>query len=162
MVAGWNEFRKQGKLPEDEKIRKLGLLVVDDESEIVESLSEVFSSFFEIYHSTSAAQALEMFKEHAPKIVLSDQRMPEMTGIELMRKIKEINPSTRRVLITGYSDINVVVDALNDGLLWKYVAKPWNHEELRKLVLTGARQYLREEGLDEEEYGFNRGFISLG
>lgn len=161
MVSSWKEFRKQGKLPEDEQIRKLGLLVVDDESEIVESLKEVFSSHFEIYHSTSAEKALEMFKEHAPKIVLSDQRMPEMTGIELLRKIKEINPSTRRILITGYSDINVVIDALNDGLLWKYVAKPWDHDELRKLVLKGARQYLQDEGLDEQEYGFNPGFMGL-
>lgn len=162
MVSSWNEFKKSGgKLPEDDKIHKLGLLVVDDESEIVESLREVFSRHFEIYHSTSASEALELFKKHAPKIILSDQRMPEMSGIELMRAIKEINPSTRRILITGYSDINIVVDALNEGLLWKYVAKPWNHEELRQLVLTGARQYLREEGLDEEEYGFRSGFIGM-
>ena len=162
MVASWQQFRKDGKLQtEDDKIRKLGLLVVDDESEIVQSLREVFAQHFEIYHSTSAEQALELFREHTPKIVLSDQRMPEMTGIELLRKIKEIHPSTRRILITGYSDINVVVDALNEGLLWKYVAKPWNHDELRKLVLLGAREYLREEGLDERAYGFTTGFIGL-
>ena len=84
-----------------------------------------------------------------------------ISGEEGLEKIKEINPSVVRILITGYSDINIVIEALNDGLVWKYVAKPWEHDQLRDLVLKGARQYLQEEGLDEEEYGFNRGFIGI-
>lgn len=161
MSPSWNDYKKQGKLTESDQLKKLGLLVVDDESEIVDSLREVFARHFELHHSTSSAQALEIFKEHMPKIVITDQRMPEMSGIELLRNIKEINPSSIRILITGYSDINIVVDALNEGLVWKYIAKPWDHNELQDLVMKGARQYLREEGLQEREYSFASGFMGL-
>jgi len=158
MNAGWKAFRAQGTVPQAEQIRKLGLLIVDDERGIVDSLREVFGSTFDIQHSTSAPEALELFKEHAPKLVISDQRMPGMTGLELMRNIMEIQPSTVCILVTGYSDINVVVDALNEGLLWKYVAKPWDHEKLRSLVMEGARKYVKEAGLDERSYGM-QGFF---
>lgn len=153
MSSGWKTFRAQGTVPRAEQLRKLGLLIVDDERGIVDSLTEVFGATFDIHHSTSAAEALELFKEHTPKLVISDQRMPEMTGLELVRRIKEIQPSTVCILVTGYSDINVVVEALNEGLLWKYVAKPWDHEELRKLVMEGARRYLDDAGLDARGFG---------
>ena len=161
MSSGWKEFKETGKVADNDDINKLGLLVVDDESDIVESLRETFSRHFEIYHSTSAKDALEQFKEHAPRLIISDQRMPEMTGIELLSRIKEINPDTIRILLTGYSDINVVVQALNDELLWKYVAKPWDHEELKALVLKAARQCVKEDGVSAEDYGFNASFLGL-
>lgn len=161
MNGGWREFKKTGKLKETDQIKRLGLLVVDDEAGIVESLRETFSRHFDIYHSTSAPDALEAFKEHTPRLVVSDQRMPEMSGIELLRRIKDIDPSTVRVLLTGYSDINVVIEALNEGLIWRYVAKPWDHEELKGLLLQAARRCIREDGVSAEEYGFNRGFFGL-
>ncbi|MCC6552213.1 MAG: response regulator [Polyangiaceae bacterium] len=161
MSGGWKEFRKTGKLTEEENIKKLGLLVVDDEAEIVASLRETFSRHFDIYHATSASDALEMFKQHQPRLVISDQRMPEMTGIELLSRIKNINPSTVRILLTGYSDINVVIEALNDDLLWKYVAKPWDYEKLKAMLLEAARRCIKEDGASAEEYGFNAGFLGM-
>ncbi|MBW2732121.1 MAG: response regulator [Deltaproteobacteria bacterium] len=158
MSTGWNAYRTKGTIPQADKIRKLGLLIVDDEQGIVESLREVFGGTFEIQHSTSATEALELFKEHTPKLVISDQRMPGMTGLELLRRVKEIQPSTISILVTGYSDINIVVEALNEGLLWKYVAKPWDHDKLRELVLQGARKYIKDAGLDEKAYGM-QGFF---
>ncbi|MCU0660942.1 MAG: response regulator [Myxococcota bacterium] len=161
MSGGWKEFRKTGKVTEEENIKKLGLLIVDDEAEIVESLRETFSRHFDIYHATSAPDALAKFKEHSPRLVISDQRMPEMTGIELLEKIKNIDPSTVRILLTGYSDINVVIDALNKDLLWKYVAKPWDYEKLKALLLDAARRCIKEDGARAEEYGFGPGFLGL-
>lgn len=158
MSSGWKTFRADGSLPRSEQLRKLGLLIVDDERDIVDSLTEVFGEAFDIHHSTSATEALELFKEHTPKLVISDQRMPNMTGLELVRRIKDIQPSTICILVTGYSDINVVVEALNEGLLWKYVAKPWDHDALRALVMEGARLYLEEAGLDERGFGI-RSFL---
>jgi response regulator RpfG family c-di-GMP phosphodiesterase len=87
--------------------------------------------------------------------VVTDQRMPEMSGLELLRHIKEIDPSTVRILVTGYSDINVVIQALNEGLVWRYVTKPWDHGELRALVMAGARAYLKEHGLDAQAFRFD-------
>ena len=161
MNGGWKEFRKTGKLTEEENIKKLGLLVVDDEAEIVESLRETFSRHFDIYHATSAPDALEKFKEHTPRLVISDQRMPEMTGIELLAKIKNIEPNTVRILLTGYSDINVVVDALNKDLLWKYVAKPWDYDKLKDMLLDAARHCIKEDNANAEDYGFSAGFLGL-
>lgn len=140
------------------------IMLVDDEGAILRALQRLFRrEGYRILTAEGGRQALGLLSDadDPVSLIISDQRMPEMTGIELMRKIKEINPATRRILVTGYSDINIVVDALNEGLLWKYVAKPWDHDELRQLVLKGARQYLREEGLDEEEYGFRGGFMGL-
>ena len=161
MSEGWKEFRKTGTVRQSENHKKLGLLVVDDENEIVESLKETFSAHFDIYHSTSAPDALEQYKEHTPQLVISDQRMPEMTGIELLSQIKEINPSSVRILLTGYSDINVVIEALNDELLWKYIAKPWDHDELKKLLLEAAHKCIRENNTSPEQYGFNPSFIGF-
>jgi YesN/AraC family two-component response regulator len=158
MSTTWKTYRETGKIAADEDLRKLGLLVVDDESSIVESLKEVFHSVFDIYGASSAQQGLELFKTHGPKIVLSDQRMPEMSGLDLFTRIKEIDPDTVRILITGYSDINVVIKALNDGLVAKYLTKPWSHDELRKTVVQAARQYVREHGMTEQEAVF-RGFL---
>ena len=155
MSTGWKAFRAEGKIPQTEQIRKLGLLIVDDERGVVDSLREVFGSSFDIHHSTSATEALELFKSHTPKLVISDQRMPGMTGLELLRRIKDIQPDTLCILVTGYSDINVVVDALNEGLLWKYVAKPWDHDKLRDLVLDAARKYIKDNGLEEKSFGMH-------
>ena len=152
-MAGWKDFKKTGQLRVDEKMKQLGLLVIDDEKQIVSSLSETFSTHFKIYSSSDPFDALELFKKHQPKIIVSDQRMPDLTGIELFRKIKDILPTTKRILVTGYSDINVVVDALNEGLCWKYVTKPWEHEELKGIVLKAATEYLHETGEDKSMYG---------
>jgi len=154
----WKTYRETGKIGVDDGLRKLGLLVVDDESAIVESLKEVFQDVFDIYGASSPQRGLELFKEHGPKIVLSDQRMPQMTGLDLLTRIKEIDPDTVRILITGYSDITVVVKALNEALVAKYLTKPWSHEDLRRIVVAAARQYMRDHGMTVQE-AMLRGFL---
>lgn len=122
----------------------LGLLIVDDEPNLLETLQEVFRRHFVVYTARNAAEALGIVREHAPKLILCDQRMPGTTGIELLAQIKELQPDTVRMLLTGYSDINVVIQALNDGLLYKYLTKPWEQQELVSTVLAAANRYLRE------------------
>ena len=145
MSPSWKEFQETGKLASDQPERsRPGMLVVDDESGIVESLTEMFQEHFEIFHTTSGNEALELFKRHTPKLVLSDQRMPEISGLDLMAQIKEISPDSIRILITGYSDINVAIRAINDELVYKYITKPWDHAELKELVLEAARQAVKQ------------------
>ncbi len=153
MSAGWKEFRGTGKVGAEEQ-KKLGLLIVDDEREIVESLGETFRGSFDIHQANSGTEALALFREHGPKLILTDQRMPEMTGLELLRQIKEINPTVVAILVTGYSDIEVVIAAINTGLVWKYITKPWEKDALRALLVEGARKYLKDSGLDESLYRF--------
>jgi response regulator RpfG family c-di-GMP phosphodiesterase len=144
---GWKTFKKTGQVQADSKLTSLGLLIVDDERSIVSTLEESFRGLFRIHTAISGQDALKLFKEHDIHLIVSDQRMPEMTGIELFAKVKEINPTTIRILLTGYADINAVIRGVNEGLIWKYVTKPWNAEDLKALVREGARKY-KDAGLD--------------
>ena len=93
---------------------------------------------------TLGNETKQIFRDNEIHLVLSDQRMPEMTGVELFGKLKEINPTPVRILITGYSDINVVIRGLNEGLMWQYVTKPWDTEDLKALLRRAARHYQKE------------------
>ncbi|HLM73290.1 MAG TPA: response regulator [Polyangiaceae bacterium] len=149
---GWKDFRQSGKLSGRDKVATLGLLIVDDERDIVDSLTESFRGVMTVYPAYSADEALRIFREKDIHVVLSDQRMPDMTGVELFGKVKAINPMPIRILLTGYSDINVVIKGLNEGLMWKYVTKPWDPEDLKNIVIQGAKQYLKDSGQDELQY----------
>lgn len=143
-MGSWRHHRNGDSLERDAAIRQLGLLLVDDEPNILASLAEIFRRHFEVHTAGSTAEALTIMREHAPRLIVSDQRMPASSGLELLREIKDLNPDTIRILLTGYSDIHVVVQALNEGLLYKYLTKPWNQAELIRTVLSGAQQFLKE------------------
>jgi YesN/AraC family two-component response regulator len=149
---GWKDFRQTGKLTARDKVATLGLLIVDDERDIVDSLAESFRGVMTVYPAYDAEEALKIFREKDIHVVLSDQRMPDMTGVELFGKIKAINPVPIRILLTGYSDINVVIKGLNEGLMWKYVTKPWDPEDLKNIVIQGGKQYLKDSGNEELTY----------
>ena len=112
----WKEYQKTGALGNENK-KVLSLLIVDDERGILNTLEESFRDMFKVYTANSGTEALQIFRDNEIHLVLSDQRMPEMTGVELFGKLKEINPTPVRILITGYSDINVVIRGLNEGLM---------------------------------------------
>jgi len=133
---GWKDFKKTGQVQADSKLSSLGLLIVDDEKSIVTTLEESFRGLFKIYTATSGPDALKIFKDNDIHLIVSDQRMPDMTGIELFSRIKEINPNTIRILLTGYADINAVIRGVNEGLLWKYVTKREQKKLNLKLKLT--------------------------
>ena len=149
---GWKDFRQSGKLQGRDQVATLGLLIVDDERDIVDSLTESFRGVMTVYPAYSAEEALRIFRDKEIHVVLSDQRMPDMTGVELFAKVKAINPMPIRILLTGYSDINVVIKGLNEGLMWKYVTKPWDPDDLKNIVIQGAKQYLKDSGQDELQY----------
>lgn len=144
----WKEFQKTGAIRQEDK-QVLSLLIVDDERGILNTLEESFRDMFKVYTANSGTEALQIFRNNDIQLVLSDQRMPEMTGVELFGKLKEINPTPVRILITGYSDINVVIRGLNEGLMWQYVTKPWDTEDLKALLRRAARHYLKEIQQDE-------------
>ncbi|MEN8148975.1 MAG: response regulator [Planctomycetota bacterium] len=126
---------------------RLDLLLVDDEEKILESLSELFQDRYSVTTAGGSDEALEAFRATRPQLVLCDQRMPGRTGIDLLREMREIEPGTIRMLITGHSDIEVVIEAVNDQILHHYVTKPWVNEDLVATVDRMARRYLEENGL---------------
>ena len=127
--------------------RKLTLLIVDDEEEITKMLARLFRREFNVVTATGGRDGLKKFDAERPELILSDQRMRGMTGIEMLRAMKEKEPGTVRILITGFADIDVVIEALNHKLLHRYVTKPWDNNELIEIVKEAKGIYLRNAGL---------------
>ncbi|HEY9083342.1 MAG TPA: response regulator [Vicingaceae bacterium] len=115
---------------------KAVILYLDDEQENLNSFKAAFRRDFKIYTAINAEEAEKILdkEERTISIILSDQRMPKVTGIEFFEKIKEKYPEMIRILVTGYSDINVVIDAINKSQVYKYIQKPWDVDYMRKLI----------------------------
>ena len=112
--------------------RQRTLLLVDDEENIVAALRRLLrAEDWKLISATSAEQALEQMARHEVDVVLSDQRMPGMTGVELLRRAKELYPETIRLVLSGYTELQSITDAINEGAIYKFLAKPWDDEQLR-------------------------------
>lgn len=126
------------------------ILCVDDEKAILKSLRRVLmDEDCEVLTAPSGAEGLDVLnKETNVALIISDQRMPEMTGVEFLQQAKAITPSAYRVMLTGYADINATMDAVNHGEIWRYITKPWDDEQLVFLVRDAIRHYnLENENL---------------
>jgi eukaryotic-like serine/threonine-protein kinase len=124
--------------PADGAIRKARLLFVDDEERILTALRSVFRMNYHVFTATNGAEALEIVKKFQPHVVVSDQRMPGMTGVELLRQVKEIGPSTVRLLLTGYSDLAAIVGSVNEGEVFRFVSKPWDNQDIQNTIGEAA------------------------
>jgi signal transduction histidine kinase len=118
------------------------LLVVDDEPEVLTSIHDLLRLEYRVITRGSGAGALEVLRSaetiHA---VMSDQRMPGMSGVDLLQEAKAIRPETTRLLFTAHADIRAVIDAINHGHVFRYLAKPWDPEELRAVVRQAVEHH---------------------
>src|SRR3954452_16036387 len=103
-----------------EATEKHPILLVDDESEILHSLRGLLRTEFELHTAESGAEALEILRRQPVHAIMTDQRMPNMTGVELLRRAKEERPEAVRIVFTGYADIKAVIDAVNQGEIYRY------------------------------------------
>ena len=110
------------------------ILFVDDEERILNALRSIFRTHYHVFTATSGAQAMEFATKFRPHVVVSDQRMPEMTGVQMLRQIKEAAPHTVRILLTGYSDLASIVGSINEGEVFRFVSKPWDNQEIQRIV----------------------------
>lgn len=113
---------------------KLKALVIDDEADNLDLLRRVMRSGYEVLSAESGEEALKFFQDHDFSVILSDQRMPGMSGTEFFEESIKRQPSTIRILITGYSDIDSVIDAINKGSVHRYIKKPWKRDELLRQI----------------------------
>jgi len=119
------------------------LLFVDDEENVLSALKRIFmEENYTILTATSAAVALEILGEQPVQLVITDHRMPGMTGADLLKRIKETWPETIRIMLTGYADVNSIMGAVKDGAVYKFITKPWNDEDLRLTVSLALQQYV--------------------
>ena len=121
---------------------QLRILLVDDEERILRALKALLRDFSTI-QTTDPLQAVALAKQHDVDVVICDQRMPEKTGIEVLRDIKEVHPRALRILLTGYSDLKAVLGSVNESEVFRFVNKPWNNAEIKALVAE-AGQIARE------------------
>lgn len=110
------------------------LLVIDDEPAILSSLRRQFRRNYQVHLASSAEEGLEVMKEYPIQVIISDQRMPGMKGSEFFDQVKNDFPDATRLLLTGYSDIQAVIEAINDGNIYRYITKPWDPVELDTIV----------------------------
>jgi DNA-binding NtrC family response regulator len=110
------------------------LLFVDDEERILRTLRLMFTSRYAVRTTTSGHEALDILRRERVHALVSDQRMPIMPGVELLRQAREVSPNTMRLLLTGYSDLQAVAGSINEGEIFRYISKPWNSEEIRVTI----------------------------
>ncbi len=117
------------------------LLVVDDEPDILDAIQRLFRKQYQVLTAQSVDQAWEVLAEHAPQVVLADQRLPRQTGVEFFCALRESHPELVRVLFTGYTNIDSVIDAINEGHVYRYISKPWKPAELRLFIEQAFEHY---------------------
>lgn len=126
------------------------VLIVDDEPQLITAMTDVLDEQYRVIGETSPRNALEILKaDPAIHVIISDQRMPGMTGDEFLFHAQEISPATR-ILATAYADLGGVINAVNRGKIFNYLRKPWNEAELRNVVDTAAQHFALGEVLRRE------------
>lgn len=117
---------------------KIRLLLVDDDERVLNALRMLFRDTYEVETASGGEPALQLMKTFAPHIVVSDQRMPGMAGVELLREVRKLMPRTVRILLTGYSDLAAMVGSINEGEVFRFVKKPWDNDEIKATLAEAA------------------------
>ncbi len=126
--------------------KKPVVLFVDDEDNNLNSFKAAFRRDFEIHLANSPTNGRKIMEKNDIEVVITDQRMPGETGVEFLESIIPIYPEVMRILLTGYADIQAVIDAVNKGKIYHYVSKPWDETQLRSLINNATEIYrLRQQ-----------------
>lgn len=128
---------------------KCSLLVVDDEPYILSTLTALLANDFEVLPATSAEAAQEILSRRPVDLILTDQRMPRMTGVQLLEWVRQHHPKTIRLLMTGYGDLEDAVEAINRGQVYRYLYKPWRADELIQVLRDACRTFELERSNEQ-------------
>src|ERR1051325_693470 len=126
------------------------LFVDDDESNLL-VCEAVCSDEFDVLTASSGAEALALMRTHEVAVVLSDQRMPVMSGVELLEQVRVEFPDAARVLVTAYSDVRAAIEPINRGRVRRYLKKPWEPSELKAELIDGLERYSTQRRIKEPE-----------
>ena len=129
---------------------KIKILYLDDEEHNLIAFKALFRREFDVFTTTSPQEAVAYLNSNEVPVILSDQKMPELSGVEFFELTLADFPHAVRILVTGYADIEAVIDAINRGQVYRYVAKPWNENDLRVCILNAIERYeLNTRGLTQ-------------
>ncbi|HLG21402.1 MAG TPA: ATP-binding protein [Candidatus Manganitrophaceae bacterium] len=129
-------------MPEALPYKQFPILFVDDEENALLALKNLFKREFTLYTARDAKEALKLIEEHPEMaLIVSDQRMPGLSGIELLKRVSQNRPDMTRMLITAYSEMELVIDAINKGNVYRYISKPYNEDELKQILMQGIERF---------------------
>ncbi|MGE8291479.1 MAG: response regulator [Sphingobacterium sp.] len=129
--------------------KKISILYVDDEENNLFSFKATFRLKYKVFTAISGAEAIELVKNNPIDIIITDQRMPEMTGVQFLEEIIKIDAAPMRILLTGYADMAAVVEAVNKGKIFHYLNKPWSEKELDQTIQRAYEVYTERQKIIE-------------
>ncbi|SEV98286.1 sensor histidine kinase [Chitinophaga arvensicola] len=132
------------------KENRIRILYIDDEIHNLNAFKASFRRSYEIYTATSAQEGKLLLKEISVQIIIADQKMPVSTGVEFFNEIKDTLPDPMRILLTGYTDVEDIIDAINKGHIYSYIKKPWDEHELHKTINNAYEIYRTRKQLREK------------
>lgn len=124
-------------------LKKHTLLVVDDETDVCDSVHDLLRRHFNVLRARNAEEGFRLLQDNDVHIIMTDQRMPKVTGVELLARVRTRHPHAVRMLFTGYADLESVIQAINHGHIFRFLKKPWQPEELEDAVREAATEYDR-------------------
>ncbi|QOD90574.1 EAL domain-containing protein [Lysobacter sp. CW239] len=128
------------------------LLLLDDEENVLRSLVRLFRrDGYQVLAANSVREAFDLLAGNTVQVILSDQRMPDMSGTEFLTRVRELYPDTVRMVLSGYTDLATITEAINHGAIYRFLTKPWNDEELRDHIQAAFRAY-EQQASDETAY----------
>jgi serine/threonine-protein kinase len=133
------------------------VLFVDDDERILNALRALFRQAYQVFTAANGEAALEIVNRGGIQVVVSDQRMPGLTGVELLAKVREAQPNAVRMLLTGYADLQALMGSINEGEIFRYVKKPWDNDELRKDLIDAVQAAVEHANTRTVEPGGARG-----
>lgn len=137
-------------------------MFIDDETDNLDALERVFRKKYDVIKCSSGPEALKILKENANvSVIISDQRMPEMTGVEFLEKSMKTHPNCIRILLTGYTDLDSVIAAINSGQVYRYITKPWDTRDLQITVDQAVEKYELESELKVKNLELQRALSEL-
>lgn len=121
--------------------KKIRVLYIDDEKNNLQAFTAGFRRQYEVFTALSAAEGMKVLNEHAVHVIIADQRMPQSTGVEFFDVVRLAYPDPIRILMTGYTDVDAIIDAINKGMIYRFIKKPWDELELATSIQNGYELY---------------------
>jgi len=140
---------------------KIRILYLDDEENNLTSFKAAFRRDYKIFTTTTAQEAVQILTDNEIHIVISDQKMPNISGVEFFELIFPDFPGPIRMLLTGYADIEAVIDAINKGQVYRYIAKPWNEQELKMTIENAYDVFLTRQQINEKNEALEKAYTEL-
>lgn len=130
--------------------KHIRVLYLDDEENNLKAFKASFRRDYDIYTAQTSEEAFEIVKKNKPHVIFSDQRMPVTSGVEFFNAIRQVFPEAVRILITGYTDVEDIIQAINKGHIYRYITKPWSEAEIRVAIENSYDLYITKQQLQEK------------